>query len=468
MITIHITNNVCSIKGYLPSLNKLYKAFEVRNPNAFHLRKYMPAGWNGKKPFISPTGKFDTGLLFRVVTECDELDIEYELVDQRANMFNTKKNKERLEDMGLRDYQLDAVLAVIRNKIKGIRIPRGTIKVATNGGKTYISGGIYLAYRQPTIFLMNSAELFNDALVDLPKLLGEPVGQVSSKKIEWAPFMVCMVATTKNRLKDPAFRKKIAEYRVLIVDECDMAANKTNKTVMQNLFNTVVRIGLSGTVNVTDLKKDLIKNMTVEGYFGPQLYDISNRALIDKGVSSEVAVEFVLGNEKDEETGKGWMEDYTKYVVKNGRRNKRILARSQFHWEQGRRRQLIIAQRKDHILRLYKRFRKHYPDTVTIDWVHSERKERKQITRDFQDGKLDILIGSMILKRGKNFKLMNYMLNAGAGRSPENVLQLLGRAFRGCKHYEDMHDAGRYLRKHTRARQTMYKREKIKVTNKYS
>lgn len=449
-------------------LLKMYKTFEVRNPNAFHLRKYMPAGWNGKKPFISQSGKFATGLLQRVVTEAEKLGIEVELSDRRAEMFNTKKNKDRVEALGLRDYQLDAAVAVFVNKVMGLKMPRGTIKAATNAGKTYISAAIYLGYRQPTIFLMNSAELFNDALKDLPGILGEKVGQISSKKTEWAPFMVCMVATTKNRLKDPVFKRKLAEYRVLIVDECDMAANKTNQVVMQNLYNTVVRVGLSGTVNVSSLKKDLIKNLTIEGHFGAELYDISNRKLIDLGVSSEVAVEFVLGNDKDHETSGNWMEDYTEYIVKNGRRNKRILNRSIFHWEQERRSQLIIVQRKDHAIRLYKRFRKHYPDSVTIDWVHSEKKNRKEVTKAFQEGKIDILIGSMILKRGKNFKLMNYMLNAGGGKSSENILQLLGRAFRGCKHYEDMHDEGQHLRKHTRKREVMYKREKIKVVNKYS
>lgn len=471
MITIQVTNNVCTLSGHRKQTLRMFKEFQVRNPNAFHLRKYMPPGWDGKKPFITNGGKFDTGMLERVYAKARELGFGVKMIDRRVGMPEPKLESKRLKKLTLRDYQFDSVKAVVLNKLKKLPMPRGTVKVATNGGKTYISAGVYLAYRQPTIFLMNSATLFHDAIRDIPAMIGEPVGQVSSKKIEWANFMVCMVATTKNRLKDPKFRKELSQYRVLIVDECDMAANKTNQKVMQNLYNCTVRVGLSGTVAMTKLKKDLIKNYTIEGYFGPKLYDITNRALIDLGISSEVAVKFVRGykqKEEDETLGMGWMEDYTKYIVKNGRRNKKVLDRSIHHWKKGRQSQLIIAQRKDHIERLYKRFRKHYGPEVKIDWVHSERKGREKISEDFMDGEIDILIGSMILKRGKNFKKMNFMMNAGAGKSPENIIQLLGRAFRGCKFYEDMHDESYYLRKWTRAREVLYKREKIKVVNKYS
>lgn len=473
MVVINVTNNFCMLDGDRKHTLKLYKAFKIRNPQAFFVRAYMPKGWDGKIDYIKDSGRFATGLLKQVIDKCEELGIKYEITDRRdADLLDNVKMKKRVREIGLRPYQWDSVKSIVEHFIGGIVFPRGAIKAATNAGKTYISSGIHLQYSDKTIYLMNSRELFEDAVRDIPGIIGQRVGAIGLKsgKIEWEDFMICMVGTLKNKLKDPKVKVQLAKYRVLIVDECDLADNKTNKKVIENLYNTVVRVGMSGTVFQSKLAKDKPKNLNLEGFFGPMTYEITNRELIDKGVSSEVAVKFVRGNKDISERGQyaGWMDEYTQLVVNNKQRNLKVLKRSEYHWKHKRRSQLVIAQRHDHIMNLYKIFRKKYPDEVKIEWTHHDRKERKQISQDFLDGKIDILIGSMILKRGKNFKQMDYMINAGAGKSPENIIQLLGRAFRGCKHYEDMHDEGFYLRKWTRKRQLYYKKEKIKVTNKYS
>lgn len=468
MIDITIKNSVSKVSGLAKDTLKVYKAFGVKNPNAFFLRRHMPKGWDGQFHFIKDNGNFDTGLLPRVIEFCKEVGIKYELHDERDKKF--LKRAELVTHNAsweYRDYQLEAVKSVVDLKIAGKRFPRCTIKAATNAGKTGISAGIYLSYKKaPTIFLMNSKELFDQALEELPVLLGESVGQISSKKIEWADFMVVMVQTLKNRLN--TITPKLANYKVLIVDECDLAANKTNKKVIGALHTTVVRVGLSGTVNASKLKKDQIKNWTIEGFFGPEAYDISNRALIDKGVSSEVAVRFIKGN-RDTIEANGWQDEYEKGIVENKLRNKKCLKRVMYHLSKGRSNQLIIAQRHKHIMNLLDLFNKAkkkglLEKDIVIDWVHHERKDRAKVVAAFKEGKVDILIGSMILKRGKNFPLMKFMINAGGGKGIENTLQLLGRAFRGCKHYEDFLDRGEYLSKHSRRRYIYYKNEKLKVS----
>jgi superfamily II DNA or RNA helicase len=474
MIIIDVTNNVCTLDGDRKDTLRVYKAFKFRNPNAYYVRRFMPPGWDGKIDFIKESGKFQTGILPMVIDKCKELKIKVELDDHReSGLLDNVKMKKRVREIGLRPYQWDAVKSIVEHKVKDIVFPRGAIKAATNAGKTYISAGIHLQYNDYTIYLMNSRELFEDAVRDIPKIIGEEVGAIGLKKkgpIQWRPFMVCMVGTLKNLLKDPRVKVQLAKYRVLIVDECDLADTKTNKKVIENLYNTVVRVGMSGTVFQSKLVKDRQKNMNLEGFFGPMTYEITNRSLIDKGVSSEVQVKFVRGNTTPSKMKEydGWMDEYDQLVVKNKKRNLKIYKRSLYHWNKGRRSQLIIAQRHEHIIKLYKIFKRKYAEDIKIEWVHHDRKDRKQISQDFLDGKIDILIGSMILKRGKNFKLMNYMMNAGAGKSPENIIQLLGRAFRGSEHYEDMHDLGYYLHKWTKKREKYYKEQKIEVLNKYS
>lgn len=474
MVTLIIkNNNIGEIDGPKKELLMLYKAYAINHPQAFFIRKHMPKGWDGKINYIKDSGKFQVGLLEHIADTCDKMGIEWDVCDFRDEIPKAKKIVQR-GDWKLRDYQEAAVKSVVTHKVKGMRWPRGIIKAATNAGKTSISSFIYIGYNLPTIFLMNSKELFDQALEEIPTILQEPVGQISSKKIEWAPFMICMVATLRNRIKDFKVLQKLSEYKCLVVDECDLANNKTNKKVIESLYNTQIRVGLSGTTHIsTKFKKDLHKNLPLEGFFGKMVYDISNRALIDKGVSSEVQVTMLKGNDLPFDRSSAWQEEYEYGIIVNKKRNKRVVIRSIYHWAEGRTNQLIIAQRHRHIKRLFNTFNKaielgaYHGKKPKIDWVHHSRKDRKEVVQRFKDGEIDILIGSMILKRGKNFPKMNFMLNAGGGKSPENTLQLLGRAFRGCKHYEDFYDEGYALKGHSRKREIYYKNEKLTVIKNY-
>lgn len=462
-------NNKAQLHGPQPVLKELYDAMAVRHPNAFHLRKYMKPGWDGKQRYIDEYGRFAVGLTKRVTEKCKELKIAYEVADMRRGDELIPKVKDSFKNWKLRDYQKLAIEALTKNEIDGVSLPRGAIKVATNGGKTSISTFIYLAYKQKTVFLVNSKELYEQALVEIPEIIKGSIGRVDSKKIIYDNFMICMVATLRNRLKtDKELKAYMSTVKVLIVDEGDLANNKTNKQVIESLYNASVKVALSGTIFVSPLAKDKLKNYNLEGYFGPLLYEISNRELIDKGVSSEVGVRIVSGNTREAEQP-GWQGEYIDCIVNNLKRNKKILRRSIYHTTKGRKNQLIIAQQHNHIINLFNLYTRavktgKLPKGTRIEWVHHDRKDRARIVDDFKSGKIDILIGSMILKRGKNFPKMTFMFNAGGGKSPENILQLLGRAFRGCKHYEDTYDLGQYLVKHSRKRIIYYKNEKIKVT----
>jgi superfamily II DNA or RNA helicase len=108
---------------------------------------------------------------------------------------------------------------------------------------------------------------------------------------------------------------------------------------------------------------------------------------------------------------------------------------------------------------------------LKVDWVHGERKDRHKVVRDFKNGKIDVLVGSYILKRGKNFPLMTALIHAAGGRSASTVLQVLGRATRKheSKEYtvvDDFWDTGKYLETHSRKRYKTYIKEQIKVFKK--
>jgi superfamily II DNA or RNA helicase len=109
---------------------------------------------------------------------------------------------------------------------------------------------------------------------------------------------------------------------------------------------------------------------------------------------------------------------------------------------------------------------------LRVEMVHHKTVNRAKLIKEFKEGNIDILIGSMIVKRGKNFPLMKAMIHAGGGDSEADILQLFGRATRTHKDkqytfFEDFFDEGNYLKRHSKHRLMAFKRENLEVIEKY-
>lgn len=472
MIRLTINNNKVKIDCSRKYLLRLIKDFKIRHRNAYYIRAYMPRGWDGKIKYVSDAGYFPTGLLPKVVKYLKEADKDFEFDDLRR-LIEPGKVPLRLGGLEARPYQIEIAEIIRDNYIQGINedlyFPRGILKAATNAGKTFIMAMIAKMFNQKTICLINSKELFNDLLKDIPNFLPGKVGQISAKKIEWNDFMICMAPTTKNRIESYHIAKKIAEYPICLVDECDLSDNKTYKRVINmGLYNCFVKIGLSGTALMA---QDKNKNEVIRGYFGEQLHEIRNRELMDKGYSSEVVVKILWGNE-DPMEGLDYRTQYDLGIIKNKKRNRKIFKRVKINLKRKRIPALVIVKNHKHIQLLYSLFKRKLSKKYSLDWVHHKRPDRFEVVDRFIKGKIDILIGSLILKRGKNFPLMKYILNGGGGKGIENTLQILGRATRIHKskkktYFEDFYDEALYLRRHSKRRIIGYKNEQIKVIEKY-
>lgn len=467
MIIINILNhNKTRLSGNSKDVERAYDYFGVKNPNAFFLRRHMPRGWDGKVHYLSETGLMTTGLVPELIEFLTRNKITYEIRDDRPKFKKPKEVVREMNGVSLRDYQYRSVDKVINNTLPdGTYFPRGVLKEATNAGKTIMSAAIAKAFGGKAIFLTNSQELFTQALKDVERFMPGKVGQISSKKITWNDFMICMVATTKNRLH--LIRNKLTEYDVLIVDECDLSNNKTNKTVVETMWHCPVRVGLSGSVFASKLKKDELKNKNLRGYFGNLLEEVTNKELIDKGHSSPVKIYILKGNQNPLD-GAAYSDEYEKGIIRNKERNRKGLKRIKKRLSQNRFPILMAAARHKHVEILYKLLVKKLDPKYRIDWVHHSRKDRHEVVKKFEKGEIDVLVGSMILRRGKNFPLMKFMINMAGGKSPENTIQLLGRATR--KHdskkftiLEDFMDEGRHLKAHSRKRIIVYKNEKFVI-----
>ena len=109
-------------------------------------------------------------------------------------------------------------------------------------------------------------------------------------------------------------------------------------------------------------------------------------------------------------------------------------------------------------------------DRYNIACVHVDTpsKIRQQIMKDFREGKIDILVSTTIIARGKNFPKLRYLLNAASMDSQEKSIQFLGRLVRTDSskkkvYLDDLHYPGPYLNRHGKHRKQYYQKQELKV-----
>jgi len=462
MIQITLNNNKFKLRGNQPVLNKIFEDMKVKHPNQWFIRPYMEPGWDGKIKYLTEAGYAKTGLLPMVTRLIEQYGETYTIIDNRT-ILEFDDIPLRVGEFKPRDYQIEAAESIIYNEVGDIFFQRGVIGAATNAGKTIIAGMLYKSFKDAKcVILVNNTDLYKQFLDDMPTMFGDDWGYMQGKNVKWANVMVCMTPTLRNNLD--RYARKLAEFNMCIFDECHLITSKTNKKVVSKLYNTIIRVGLSGTAFA---HKDQLKNMDVRAFFGDEVYTIKNIELMDKGYSTPIVVKMITGNTKVH-INKDYPEEYKQGITLSRERTKKSLERSEYYLKRDCYPILVIGKFHQHVEELYSYYQARFGHKYKVAYIHHKIKDRKEILDRFKSGDIDILISSLIIKLGQNIPLIRYMQNAASGDSQINALQLIGRAIRKHKskkkvYYEDFADMGAYLRRHSKHRYRWYKKEGFKV-----
>ncbi len=462
MVQLELNNNKVRVSGNLKVCNQVYEEMKVKHPSAYYIRPHMPPGWDGKIKYLSDSGYARAGLFPLVTSLIEKYNEEYTIIDRR-NKLEFKDIPYRVGEFTARDYQVEAVESIVYNEVGGVPFQRGIIGAATNAGKTLMAAMLHHSFKDSkALILVNNSDLYHQFLGDMPKMFGDDWGYMQGKKVKWANIMVCMTPTLRNRLKE--FQNKLLKYNMVIFDECHLITSKTNKAVITALYNTSVRVGLSGTPFG---HKDPTKNMDVRAFFGDQTFTIKNIELMEQGYSTPIIIKMVKGNTKIYIKG-DYDEEYKQGVSLSRERTKATLDRIDFYLKRGKYPILVTGRYHEHVESLYSSIQARFGNRYRINYIHHKIKERKEILDDFKEGKYDILVASLIIKLGQNMPRIRCMINAASGDSMINALQLIGRAIRIHKskekvYYDDLADEGYYLARHSRHRYKYYKDEGFKV-----
>lgn len=460
-------------------MKELQKYLRVRPDGYERTSAYIEGDWDGYKYFITKTGRFATGFVPLVSKFLERKGVSIQVEDTRENLPVLVDDLDDFigeidgvgwyanEDTG-RTYQLDQVRALNNYITVGgtsLYFPRGILDAATNAGKNSIAALVVnnLDRKYETIFMVSNRTIYSQAVDFFSQVIGEPVGEVRSGKLDFKWFTVCMVRTLYNRAKDSAtVRTKLKNIEVLIVDESDESgAADYSKTI--SYIGAGMRIFVSG----TPLEASKVNNMISIGLSGNVLSKITNRELIKWGHSQKPIIKILLNYTKLPYRST-YLDEKAKGIHSSLNRVKLIEEVIREHSDKS-----IVVSFNDlaHGYFMLNYLKNALPN-IDMDIVHGESENREDIIDNYKKGKITVMFASMILKRGANIPNIEVLIMGQGGKSVITVKQYTGRALRHDGINDevliyDFYDVGKHIGKHSRDRIRIYKKEGFDVTEMY-
>lgn len=471
-ITI-VNNNQCRLDGPLVVLNKLYKLYEVKHPNAFYISQYSKSGWDGIIHYINDRGMFKIGLTHQIYTQLTQMGHTVTMVDERQPISVTPVIPKKVGNLIPRGPQLDVIKTIINHKVGDVPFYIGVQDLSVNFGKSLIMAGLFLAFKGKlkTLLLTNDSDWLDQSKKEFVDLLpDENITFIRGGKVrDWGNFSIGMVQSISQNMA--VYHQELSKIDMVLIDECDLIDNKTYKKVIERLFNARVRIGLSGTVYLSELKKDRVFMLNVKSFIGSKMTEVRLKDTIKMKTSTKVVIKLIptLFNKEKKKLGY-YPDEYAQVISENKKSYNTSLQRVIYNANLGRIPMLVVTKYIKHCELLYKFYKSKLASKYKIAYVHSgvNPRTRKKTIEDFRAGKIDILISNSFISRGKNFPLLRYLQNTASMDSNEKTIQLLGRLVRTHQskskaYMDDIAYNGKYLSRHAKHRKNYYLKEGLKV-----
>jgi superfamily II DNA or RNA helicase len=443
-----------------------YRALSVKDPKCFWSPLYRAKRWDGYVHFLDrKTRQFPVGLTRSLTTILDRFKVKYELEDLRVRP-EANYHPINLTGIDVTKYPYEYQGQIIEECVVA---GRGIVQAATNSGKTEIMAGLAQKLNVPTLIITHTINLLDQTIERLQNRLKERVGKIGAGT--WAPrkLTVGMVQTLISRLRaeEEDAMEFISSIRAVMIDECHHASSRSWLDLILSCNNAYYKFGFSGTA----IKDSLIQDMRLLGGTGELIHAITNKELIDRGISAVPTIR--VKNIRDSTipaSGISWDQAYEMGIVTNKVRNAAILETVSNDLLGGKRVFVIVSRiRHGELLRgLFKRS----GINAEFIWGNTDAETRERLLKHFKDKHENhrCIISSTICDEGVDVPAIDTLVIAAAGKCRTTLLQRVGRALRKkvggenvCEiiDFVDFHNI--YLLKHSKERLSVYRREGFKV-----
>jgi superfamily II DNA or RNA helicase len=454
---ITIVGQYSVLEGDFPVLD-VREACSYAVEGARFSKAFKKGKWDGRVHlFKYKTGKFPTGLLGIVTDVLDKDEIPYEVVDEREEPEIQGGGFELLgvKMEGKYSYQMDVCKAMIEAK-------QGVVKVATNGGKTAISAAVTNYVGLKTLFIVTTKDLLYQGRRQFQQYLGEDDREIGiCGDGIWSPgkwITIATMDTLVSKLKQEKCQDLLSSVDVVFIDEAHHGGSDTWFAVLEQC-SAYFRFAMSG----TPLDRTDGADIRLIGNTGELIVDITNKQLVDLGVSAKANIVWDRVAEPSIDKGAPYISVYKQGVVKNDDLLKKVVDWTKVFFEldmsvlilaeelaQGRRIDDALWNETDGIF-------------IPHQFIHGKEHSvvRKEALKDLSERNMPVLIASRILDEGVDVPSIDALICAGSRKSHIKTMQRLGRGLRGDKLIvvEFSNFCHRFLLEHSLQRYEDYQKE---------
>jgi superfamily II DNA or RNA helicase len=373
--------------------------------------------WAIKHLYRTKTGVFPWGLIKLVER------IMYAYCTKNNHNFNNtfNWNFEILEDINsskLRDYQNEAVHALIKNK-------GGILCMPTGSGKTIT----IIEYLK----IMNGKSLVVVPTLDIKK--------------QWENHELynLTVSTYQNpKLKD---KKYLEQFNIICFDEAHHVSAKSLYNIAMKTHTNTILLGCSATI-----KREDGEDMKIQAALGEIVYEIPRKELIEKKWINNAKVYYLtpLFNTPMAVKFMNYAEVYNSQIINNNFRNK-LIVDAAIKEATNNQKVLILVTQIDHgekLLELFDEYETTKLNNHTIVFMTGKSKDRDRDMNQYS-----IIIATGIYDEGYDLPSLDCLILAAGGKSSIKLTQRIGRVLRLTPgkepaHIYDFVDRIKYLNTH--------------------
>ncbi len=366
--------------------------------------------WDKPESLYDPYEKtFPVGLIPRVKAFLNSIGYRVRIVDERTVKSGRIKTGWN-ESYKLRRYQERAVKKAVRMKMGVLALPVGS-------GKTVVGLAILHSLDFPSMIIVHTKELLYQWAERIKEILGVTPGIIGDGHWKEGDITVAMIQTLLSR----GVKRLKNRYEVLMFDECHRtsAAEKFYRLGIQ--LPQIYRYGLSA----TPWRRIRGEEIKIEAVVGPIIHEAKAEDLIRENFLAKPRFEIITYESKMPSFSERYKELYEDVIMNNDERNRAIVRKAKELAAKGHR-VLIDVKRIEHGKILKKMLEE---EGVKAEFLSSESPNRWEILKEFKDGKIPVLV-STLLKEGIDIPEISAIILAGGGKSDIMTIQTIGRALR--------------------------------------
>jgi len=460
------------------------ESFSVKNEAAVFIRRKYGRFLPQRTYAITPTGRFDPGLYFEIrkyltsnnyvgEVKTDESLFKAILPAKKWQESTNFSNNIIPLSLPLRDYQEEIVK-------KAFSIGRGTIVLATAGGKTLTAASlltkIFLQYGRSfrCLYIVPDLGLVEQTYSDfisynVPFSLRKWTGKYGIEDEKDAPsnVIIANLGILQSKNTDLSW---LSNIDALFVDEVHKIrkGNEINKIL--KTIKTSVRFGFTGT-----MPENPLDQWNIIGKIGPIIYEKNSYELRLENFVSNVQVQILKLIYKEDPfkdvviSSSNLFREEQRFLMRNKFRNS-VLSKLACKLNNN---VLILVDFIEHGETVYNAIKELCPGKqcyfIRGEVEVAERDKIRKLMEDHSD--VVVVAITKIFSTGINIKNLHYIIFACGGKAKIKIVQSIGRGLRLHKDKDkliifDIADNFKYSLAHMEKRINLYEKEKIQFSVK--